>query len=275
MDGPQPTPSGGPGPAPLSESPEAMQQHGSSSSNSSSRRPRSHPPSDLPVLANFSSSKLVLGAGVAIFHVASARVVLCWHSRDEYWFLPKGRRDAGEESGAGAEREGFEESGYRNRLLPLPLQHRQPRPHNPSSHAASPFVTEPVWTQLMPQSATAQYMLFWYIAETLAPSVEAELDAHTQAAATPENPTPYQYPPPYPRDLTFAERRKQEPGGYEPPRHEGTGVDEEEALYQSFLLPVEDAARKVAVLRDGGVQADVIRTGWEAICLRRNMERGG
>lgn len=67
------------------------------------------PQSDHPVYANFASSKLTIGAGVAIFHIASARVVLCWHSRDKYWFLPKGRRDAGEDSGAGAEREGFEE----------------------------------------------------------------------------------------------------------------------------------------------------------------------
>lgn len=67
--------------------------------------PRSGP----PVIANFPSAHLVVGCGVAIFHVASARVVLCWHSRDRYWFLPKGRRDAGEETARAAEREGFEE----------------------------------------------------------------------------------------------------------------------------------------------------------------------
>ncbi len=67
------------------------------------------PQSNLPICANFASNKLTIGAGVAIFHIASARVVVCWHSRDNYWFLPKGRRDAGEDSGAGAEREGFEE----------------------------------------------------------------------------------------------------------------------------------------------------------------------
>ena len=67
------------------------------------------PCSDEPTLANFSSENIVIGAGVAIFHVASARVVLCWHPRDEYWFLPKGRRDVNEESGEAAEREGWEE----------------------------------------------------------------------------------------------------------------------------------------------------------------------
>lgn len=34
---------------------------------------------------------------------------MCWHSRDKYWFLPKGRRNASEDAGRAAEREGFEE----------------------------------------------------------------------------------------------------------------------------------------------------------------------
>ena len=67
------------------------------------------PESDQPVLASFDSSHLTIGAGVAIFHIATARVVVCYHSVDGYWFLPKGRRDAGEDSCTGAEREGFEE----------------------------------------------------------------------------------------------------------------------------------------------------------------------
>ena len=64
---------------------------------------------DHPVYANFDCSHLTVGAGVAIFHLATSRVVLCFHSARKYWFLPKGRRDANEETCAGAEREGFEE----------------------------------------------------------------------------------------------------------------------------------------------------------------------
>ena len=67
------------------------------------------PSSDNPVVASFDSEHLTIGAGVAIFHVASSRVVVCYHTAHEYWFLPKGRRDANEETGAAAEREGFEE----------------------------------------------------------------------------------------------------------------------------------------------------------------------
>lgn len=63
----------------------------------------------LPFHARFDSSHLTIGAGVAIFHLATSRVVLCWHTREGYWFLPKGRRDVYEESGCGAEREGYEE----------------------------------------------------------------------------------------------------------------------------------------------------------------------
>ena len=67
------------------------------------------PSSDAPLVANFQSADCTIGAGVAIFHLASSRVVVCYHSAEKYWFLPKGRRDAGEGSGTGAEREGFEE----------------------------------------------------------------------------------------------------------------------------------------------------------------------
>lgn len=65
-----------------------------------------------PIIAQFAGEDLVVGAGVAIFHVATGRVVIC-SAEDrrgaKYYFLPKGRRDAGEESGRGAEREGYEE----------------------------------------------------------------------------------------------------------------------------------------------------------------------
>lgn len=66
-----------------------------------------------PLTAQFDSAKFMVGGGVAIFHLATGRVVLCsyeQHGRKVY-FLPKGRRDAGEESGTGAEREGYEEVG--------------------------------------------------------------------------------------------------------------------------------------------------------------------
>ncbi|KAB2571798.1 hypothetical protein DBV05_g9563, partial [Lasiodiplodia theobromae] len=188
-----------------------------------------------PVVANFPSEHLVIGCGVAIFHVASARVVLCRHTRDRYWFLPKGRRDAGEETNRAAEREGFEESGYRNRLLPLPVHHRQPQNNTATSQdttqpppsLSSLFVTEPLYTQLVPVSPRTQYLLFWYAAETLPPAVEA--------AMPPPGPSvPYVAAPPAAAEVgdhsSLLARVRAEPPDYQPRRWEGTGVDEEELL---------------------------------------------
>ena len=69
------------------------------------------PKADPPLVGNWDSANTTIGAGVAIFHLASGRVVLCYHSTHGYYFLPKGRRDASEDTGSGAEREGFEEVG--------------------------------------------------------------------------------------------------------------------------------------------------------------------
>ena len=77
----------------------------------------SEPASSNPIHANFASEKLTIGAGVAIFHLASARVVICYHSRDGYWFLPKGRRNVGEDTTEAGVREGFEEV----RFFPSPF----------------------------------------------------------------------------------------------------------------------------------------------------------
>lgn len=79
-----------------------------------------------PVVAQFSGEDLVVGGGVAIFHIASERVVICSAADrrgDTYYFLPKGRRDAGEDSRTGAEREGYEEVRFVfNRFFGLPAR---------------------------------------------------------------------------------------------------------------------------------------------------------
>ena len=109
----------------------------------------------------------------------------------------------------------------------------------------------------------SQYILFWYIAETVPPDVEASLSkAETEQGGA------YQYPPKFDTDMTLKERIEIESGGYEPVRHENTGVDEEEALYESYLLPVEEAMKRLG----DGLSRDVVSKGWEAIKLRRQME---
>ena len=119
---------------------------------------------------------------------------------------------------------------------------------------------------MMPVKPTIQYLLSWYIAETLPPDLEASLSAKTRQ----ENGA-YQYPPPFPKDLTLAERADLESSQPEPMRHENTGVDEEETLYESYLLPIDTAQTKLK----GTIMADVVRLGWEAVCSRREMERKG
>ena len=68
--------------------------------------------------------------------------------------------------------------------------------------------------------------------------------------------------------MTLKKRIDFESGDYEPVRHENTGVDDEEALYEGHLVPVEEAMKR---LRDI-VSCDVVSKGWEAIKLRRQME---
>jgi hypothetical protein len=68
--------------------------------------------------------------------------------------------------------------------------------------------------------------------------------------------------------LNERERLDMREGGiYEPKRHEGTGVDEDEAFYVGMLVGVDEAMRLL-----GGTSADVVRRAWEGVCLRRKME---
>lgn len=117
--------------------------------------------------------------------------------------------------------------------------------------------------QLVPMSSTSQYVLFWYIAETIPPSAEISIPPSAAGEAS-----PYQRPPLYPANLSLAERVSLEPEGYEPIRHEDTGVDSEEALYKSYLLPVSEAMKKL----QGSIMADVVRKGWQGIEMRRELE---
>ena len=107
-----------------------------------------------------------------------------------------------------------------------------------------------------------QYLLYWYIAETLPPDVEPLV------VSKPDE--PYKPPPAYPTGLTLKERISMEPEGYEPVHHEGTGVDEEEQAYESHLVSVEEAMRLLG--GTSSVMADVVRRGWEGIQRRQEME---
>ena len=115
----------------------------------------------------------------------------------------------------------------------------------------------------MPMGAgsSKQYIVYWYIAETLPPSLEAELKTEAGEA--------YKPPPSYPTDLKLKDRLAMEPERYEPVHHEGTGVDEDERTYKSYLVPIEEAVQK---LGRKGVLADVVQKGWRGIQDRFALE---
>jgi hypothetical protein len=158
------------------------------------------------------------------------------------------------------------------------VKHLQPQPRIPADPRFSAFSTEPVFSQLYPQSQTSQYLCFWYIAETVPPAAEEQLNAaEAEAEASGESifGAMYQYPPAFPATLTLQERVKMErglgPGGkgnYEPVHHPNKGMDPEEALYESHLMTVPEALEK---LTQQPVLAYVVKTGWDAIVARMAM----
>lgn len=211
------------------------------------------------------------------------------------------------------------QSGYRNRLLPLPIPHNQPYPDDLPELPIPSFDTEPLWTQLAPQSRIYQYILLWYAAETIPEDDEVAISAlatetgpqgdEAALSALPAVPStklspnrdeanltalpdasltkaegekqlarPYYPPPPFPANLTLRQRIQQDFRGndgngqdvYEPKKHKGTGVNEEESWYESALLPVDAAIKCLG----GGVQGEVVRQAWEAVKLRVQIEDG-
>jgi len=159
-------------------------------------------------------------------------------------------------------------------LLPLPISHRQPPSDDlDDNDSAQIFVTEPFWTQLLPLSSTVQYILSWYAAETVPKEIEDLLSATETITA--DGKRRYVPSPLYPKTLRIAERIQMDglpdsAGMYEPIRYAGTGVDAEEALYESYLLPIAEARKKLR----GSVMEDVVRRAWDAVEERRKIELG-
>jgi hypothetical protein len=118
-------------------------------------------------------------------------------------------------------------------------------------------------------------MLFWYAAETVPAEIEEEYadapSGSNQAGAS----RLYRPPPGFPKDITIKQRiaaddiiQNGDHSAYEPVWHSGTGVNEEEKLYRSYLLTVPEAITKLK----GSVMADVIRRAWDGIEYRMEIE---
>ncbi|KAK6525355.1 hypothetical protein TWF694_005494 [Orbilia ellipsospora] len=113
----------------------------------------------------------ITGAGAVMFHRRSKRVLLVIDEREEEkalgWFLPKGRKDAGESLEAAAVREGEEEGGYPCKLLPVPVPTRQPKKDDDRRLLS----TEPIYMHnwAVPKKRSwpegGMYTCFWYVCE--------------------------------------------------------------------------------------------------------------
>lgn len=114
----------------------------------------------------------------------------------------------------------------------------------------------------MPVTRSTQYMLFWYIAETLPPDIEQALSHKSEQEGD-----VYIAPPPFPKDMALAARMELDKDS-DPVKHENTGVNEEEALYESYLISVDEAQE----ILKGTLMADVVGIGWEAIQARIELE---
>lgn len=123
-------------------------------------------------------------------------------------------------------------------------------------------MVEPIWTTLLPQSKRTQYLLHWFVAETLPPDLEMSMGPPPASRA-------YQEPPLYPADLRLVDRLALEPDGYEPTRYDNTGVDSDEANYTSYLLPIGDAIEKLGK----NSMREVIAVGWERVQARLAVEK--
>ena len=91
-----------------------------------------------------------------------------------------------------------------------------------------------------------------------------------EAKATKDVPTPYINPPPYPKGLSIADRIEMDGSVYMPRHHPNTGVDDDERLYETHLLSVDDAIQRLS--SSSRMLAEIVRAGWDAIRLRGEME---
>ncbi|KAH8080713.1 hypothetical protein BXZ70DRAFT_960089 [Cristinia sonorae] len=109
-------------------------------------------PSSSPAIPDsmFFAANFLIGAGILIIQRETGKVVVIHGSRrPEYCFLPRGRKDVGEDIQAAALREGYEESGYRPTLLPLPIPSLAPySPADARPQEEKRLTTEPLYISM-------------------------------------------------------------------------------------------------------------------------------
>ncbi|KAH8102407.1 hypothetical protein BXZ70DRAFT_1006334 [Cristinia sonorae] len=127
-----------------------------------------------PAIPNsmFFASNFLIGVGLLIIQPATGKVAIVHDSKAPgYFFLPKGRKDVGEDIIAAALREGYEESGYRATLMSLPVPTLAPYPpEDKRSWEEKRLTSEPIYvsTQYYRSDHRREpgiYFTFWFVGE--------------------------------------------------------------------------------------------------------------
>ncbi|KAG7443240.1 uncharacterized protein BT62DRAFT_1009426 [Guyanagaster necrorhizus] len=137
----------------------------------------SSPPQPPRVFSQWSSAEIpdggwascdfMMGSGMVIIQPSSHKVVVCYDSLRQEYFLPKGRKDVGESLEEAAVREAYEESGYEAQHFPLYKVTRAPAPPKDPGARESPH-TEAVYVSVRSwgpkkHDEGGEYFTFWYV----------------------------------------------------------------------------------------------------------------
>ncbi|KAG9079557.1 hypothetical protein FS749_008431, partial [Ceratobasidium sp. UAMH 11750] len=114
------------------------------------------------------SEEFVICAGcVLLRRTPTLQVGILYHSKENRYILPKGRKDRGESIQETALRETYEETGHRCRYLPLNMKTRS-QPANVYVKDQPTYATgavEPVAMFLRHAAERDVKLIFWYVAE--------------------------------------------------------------------------------------------------------------
>ena len=116
----------------------------------------------------YTADAFVESAGAVLFDGPSRKVCLIHHLTKDEWYLPKGRRNVGENREAAALREVEEETGYKCRLFPVTIITRAPPPdettHFPYVPGTYNYACEPFMVTHRILKDGALKIISWYIA---------------------------------------------------------------------------------------------------------------
>ncbi|KAH7015564.1 NUDIX hydrolase domain-like protein [Ilyonectria destructans] len=109
------------------------------------------------------SDQFAISCGTVSIDVERSKVLLIRWQRTGEYFLPKGRKDIDEPLEQTAQRETFEETGIRVRLLPVDIDTLATLPSSVKAEGRPKAVTEPI---AVSQRVTKEILkiIFWYVA---------------------------------------------------------------------------------------------------------------